>query len=422
MSIGIIGTSIWQQNNRLLHRMTICSESRQTKLEEIKSALGVDELIYLSTCNRIEILYSAPDSVQPAQILHRLIDFFFKGKNDIPFFPNDFYNFQGRDAISHLFRMVSSLESLVIGETQITGQFKQAYYDAKDYNLVGPILDFLAQRALLIARNVKRKTSIGRGSLSMASLAGEALISHLSDIQNPIIALIGTGPMSSKLANYIKDSFRGELLFVNRTVNKAAEMAEKFGGSAVSLDEFLRSPAKINAIVSATSSDKPIFTNSFIEKLDNKSFPKIFIDLAIPRDFSSDFDSFPDVELIDIPQLKNHYQGNLREKFIEAGRANEIIQKEVNRYLSDQIEISLKPIINESYRESIEMANRALDKLFTNKLSTLDKKQQDAVYHLITKLIGHSSFQFIRILSEHMVEAQGAINSDSISVPKKQAV
>ena len=114
MSIGIIGTSIWQQNNRLLHRMTICSESRQTKLEEIKSALGVDELIYLSTCNRIEILYSAPDSVQPSQVLHRLIDFFFKGKNDIPFFPNDFYNFQGRDAISHLFRMVSSLESLVI--------------------------------------------------------------------------------------------------------------------------------------------------------------------------------------------------------------------------------------------------------------------------------------------------------------------
>jgi len=422
MSVGIIGTSIWQQNNRLLHRLTINPESRQTKLAELKSALGVDELIYLSTCNRIEILYSVSNPIQPSQILHRLIDFFFKGKNDIPFFPNDFYNLHCRDAVLHLFRMVSSLESLVIGETQITGQFKQAYYDAGNYGLVGSTLDYLAQRALLVARNVKRKTSIGRGSLSMASLAGDALLSRLSDIQNPIIALIGAGPMSSKLAKYIKDSFRGKLLFVNRTVNKAAELARKFGGSAVSLDKFLQSPAKIDAIVSATSSDKPIFAGSFLEKLDKKRLPKLCIDLAIPRDFSADFDSFPGIELIDIPQLKSHHQGNLREKFIEAGRANEIIQEEVNRYLSDQIEISLKPIINESFRESIAIANKALDKLFTNKLTTLDKKQQDAVYQLVSKLIGHSSFQSIRLLSEHMVEAQGRLDPDSISIPKKQAV
>ena len=419
MSIGIIGTSIWQQNNRLLNRMALNPESKQSRLNELKKALGVDELIYLSTCNRIEILYSAPDPVKPARLLHRLIDFFFKGTNDISFFPNDFYNLRGRDAISHLFRMVSSLESMVIGETQITGQFKQAYYDNKEFDLVGPVLDHLAQRALLVARCIKRKTSIGRGSLSMASLAGETLLSHLSDMQNPRIALVGAGPMSSKLAKYIKDSFRGELLFVNRTVDKAEELAEKFGGSAVSLDTFLQSPGEINAIISATSSDKPIFTKSFIEKFDNKSFPKVCIDLAIPRDFSGDYDSFPDIELIDIPQLKNCHQDNLREKFVEAGHANEIIREEVGRYLSNQIEISLKPIINESYQESIEMANKALDKLFTNKLSTLDKKQQDAVHHLVTKLISHSSFQSIRLLSEHMVEDQDVLNSDSLSTSRK---
>jgi len=422
MSIGIIGTSIWQQNNRLLNRMTLNPESKQTQLEELKNALGVDELIYLSTCNRIELLYSAPESVQQSQILHRLIDFFFTGNSDIAFFPNDFYNFQGRNALSHLFRMVSSLESMVIGETQITGQFKQAYYDAKEIGLVGPVLDHLAQRALLVARCVKRKTSIGRGSLSMASLAGDVLIQQLSDITNPTIALIGAGPMSSKLAKYIKDSFRGELLFVNRTVNKAEELAEKFGGSAVALDTFLQSPVKTDAIISATSSDTPIFTKSFIEKFETASLPTVCIDLALPRDFSTDFDSDPNIELVDIPQLKNHHQGNLRDKFVEAGRANEIIREEVNRYLSNQIEISLKPIINASYQESLEMANKALDKLFTNKLSTLDKKQQDAVSHLVTKLIGHSSFQSVRLLSEYMVEAKAESHPNHSAVPHKQAV
>lgn len=422
MSIGIIGTSIWQQNNRLLNRMTLNPESKQTKMEELKDALGVDELIYLSTCNRIEFLYSAPESIQPSQILHRLIDFFFKGNNDIAFFPNDFYNFQGRNALSHLFRMVSSLESMVIGETQITGQFKQAYYDAKEYGLVGQVLDHLAQRALMVARCVKRKTSIGRGSLSMASIAGDALMQQLTDIENPTIALIGAGPMSSKLAKYIQDSFKAELLFVNRTVDKAEELAEKFGGSAVSLDTFLKTPVKINGIVSATSSDKPIFTQSFIDKFDNESLPKVCIDLAIPRDFSSDFDSHTNIELVDIPQLKNHHQGNLRDKFVEAGRANEIIREEVNRYLSNQIEISLKPIINASYQESLEMANKALDKLFTNKLSELDKKQQDAVSHLVAKLIGHSSFQSVRLLSEYMVDAKAEGHPKGHPAPQKQAV
>ncbi len=422
MSIGIIGTSIWQQNNRLLHRMTLNPESRQTDLEELKKALGVDELIYLSTCNRIEILYSAPDSIQPSQLLHRVIDFFFKGANDITFFPNDFYSFQGRDAISHLFRMVSSLESMVIGETQITGQFKQSYYDAKEFGLVGPVLDHLAQRALLVARCVKRKTSIGRGSLSMASLAGDALVSHLADLEKPTIALIGAGPMSTKLAKYIQESFRGELLFVNRTVNKAEELAEKFGGSAVSLDQFLQAPGKISAIISATSSDNAIFTDSFIDKFDIDSLPKVCIDLAIPRDFSNDFDSNPNIELIDIPQLKNHHQGNLREKFVEASRANEIIRKEVGQYLSNQIEISLKPIINESYQESLEMANKALEKLFAEKLSTLDKNQQDAVSHLVTKLISHSSFQSVRMLSEYMVAVKSEGHPKGSHSPQKLAI
>ncbi|MCP4705581.1 MAG: glutamyl-tRNA reductase [candidate division Zixibacteria bacterium] len=421
MSIGIIGTSIWQQNNRLLHQMTLSPESKQAKLDELKEVLGVDELIYLSTCNRIEILYSAPESIQRSQVLHRMIDFFFKGAEDIAFFPNDFYNFRGREALMHLFRMVSSLESMVIGETQITGQFKQAYNDAKEYGLVGHTLDHLAQRALLVARSIKRKTSIGRGSLSMASLAGETISKQLKDIQNPTIALVGAGPMTSKLAKYIKDSFQAELLFVNRTVNKAEKLSDEFGGSVVALDTFLESPIKIDAIISATSSDRPIFTKSFIDKFDPDSLPTICIDLAIPRDFSNEFDSTPDLEMIDIPQLKNQHQGNLREKFIEAGHANEIVREEVSRYLSNQIEISLKPIINESYQESIEMANKALDKLFTNKLSSLDKKQQDAVSHLVTKLIGHSSFQSVRMLSEYMVEAKAENHAKHPGIRRKKS-
>jgi len=420
MKLGVIGTSIWQQNLRLLQRMTIDPESRETRLKDLKTALGVDELIYLATCNRIEILYAISDESQSGRILHRLIDFFFKNSKDISFFPNDFYHYQGKEAISHLFRTVSSLESLVIGETQITGQFKQAFNDCRDFGLTGITLEHLAQQALVVAKKVKGQTTIGQGSLSMASLAGDALQSKLENIEDPTIALIGAGPMTTKLAKYILASTKGNLLFVNRTVEKVEGLTKQFGGTAISLEQFLSNPIKVDAIVSATSASGPVFTHEFIENCGDK-IPKVCIDLAIPRDFSIDFDDHPEINLIDIPQLKSFHQGNLREKFIEAGKANEIVRNEVNNYLSNRIETSLRPIFNESYRETVNLANDALNKLFDKKLSNLDEDQQEAISRLVNKLIGHSSFNSIKMLSEFIVETRGEIKPDSITVPQKQS-
>ena len=204
-------------------------------------------------------------------------------------------------------------------------------------------------------------------------------------------------------------------------MDRAKKLAEQFNGRAISLDLFLKAPEKVDAIISATSSNGPVFTEEFLNSFVNQELPKVCIDLAIPRDFSSDFDTHSDVKLIDIPQLKSFHQGNLRDKFVEASKANEIVRDEVNHYLSNRIESSLKPIFNESYRESVELANEALNKLFSNKLSILNENQQEAVSRLVTKLIGHSSFNSIRMLSEHLVESRGEIKPDSIAVPQKKS-
>ena len=148
MEFGTIGTSIWQQNMQLLHQLTIDRDEKVSVLQQLKSTLGVEELIYLATCNRVEFIYTASDSVDRGAILHRLIDFFFRDSHTLGFFPNDFYHFTGKEAVTHLFRMTSSLESLVVGETQITGQFKQAYQEAVSAELAGPILGRLAEEQL----------------------------------------------------------------------------------------------------------------------------------------------------------------------------------------------------------------------------------------------------------------------------------
>ncbi len=423
MEIGIIGTSIWQQNMRLLEKLTLDREGKLDRLVQLKAVLGVDELIYLSTCNRVEFMFTISNGHSTARVLHRLIDFFFAGGRDISFFPNDFYQYTGRDAVRHLFRTVSSLESLVVGETQITGQVKEAAREAADAGLMGTALDTLIKEALAVAKRVRTETGLGEGSVSMASLAYEEIeraFCGRTDV--PTVALIGAGPMSSKMARYIAKTKLANLLFVNRTVEKAQKLADEFGGAAMPLAQFKDEAPRVDAIVSATACSHFVFTGEYLEKIDSAAAPIICIDLAIPQDFSPEFGRDGRVTLIDIPALKDREQTNLRRKFTESSRASEIVSEAVQAFLRSRLEISMKPILRDSYEQSLSLANRALDDLFEKKLAGLPEEQKEHVRSLVIKLIGHSSFQPARILSGHLVDLQDQLLLDIFGETRKEAV
>lgn len=422
MEFGIIGTSIWQQNMPLLEKLTLDRDKKNDILTEIKALLDLDELVYLATCNRVEFIYVTSRPNRGARVMHRLIDFFFSERRDISFFPNDFYHFEGKEAITHLFRTASSLESLVLGENQITGQIKQAYQDAADSGLVGPTLDSLIQEALNVARKVKSQTSLGEGSLSMASLAGNELSAGLASVENPLVALIGSGKMQVKLAKFVRESFGARLLFVNRTFSKAEDLADDFGGEAMPLDEFLNIPPAVDAIISATASVDPIFDGDFLDRLAGHGRHVVCIDLAVPRDFCLDFVDDDRVTLIDIPALKAKSQGSLRQKFVEAGKANEIVRNAVNKYLSNQIEVSLKPIFSDSYRETLETAEKALGDLFAKRVTSLPKEDQEAVLRVVNKLIGQSTFGPVRRLSQQLVEKGQELHLPDVATGFREAV
>ncbi len=422
MEFGIIGTSIWQQNLPLLERLTIGGEERKEVLSDLKTKLGLDELVYVTTCNRVEFIYSGVQEADGPPILHRLVDFFFHDGREISFFPNDFYHFTGKEAITHLFRTVSSLESLVVGETQITGQFKQACQEAASDGMVGPILDSLIKEALAVAKKVKRDTDIGLGSVSMASLAASQVREQIGGVDNPVVALVGSGAMTLKLAKHLKDSTKARLLFVNRTIKNVQALAEQFDGEAMALDDFVQSPPEVDAIVSATSASEPVFDCAFADRLPSRPRPVLAIDMAIPRDFVATFSTDERFKLIDIPRLKAMCQGNLRQKFVEVSKANQIVRDAVTKFLSDRIEGSLKPIFHDSFKESIALAERALDDLFDRHVTSLPQEDREAVQRLVTKLISHSAFQPVRILSNRLVESNSRLGLEELIPVRKSAV
>ncbi len=408
MEFGIIGTSIWQQNVKLLEHLTIDRDSRVETLKRLKDHLSLDELIYLSTCNRVEFVYVSSGRFGGSKLLHRLIDFFFRGQQGFGFFPNDFYHYTGREAVAHLFRTTASLESLVVGEAQIAGQYKEAYMEALATGLAGVALKDISEEALVVAKKVKRETAVGSGSVSMASLAADELASACNE--NSLIALIGAGTMTIKLARYVLDHKLGRLLFVNRTVEKAAKFVEQFGGSAISLDEFIAEPQQVDAIVSATAATEAIFDQNFLDRLPKQDLPVVCIDLAIPKDFCDCFGSSDKVRLVDIAYLRSQCSSNLRQKFIETGKANEIVREAVNVYMSDRIEVSLKPIFTDSFQESMQLAKRALDDLFAKKVTSLNDEEKDAIYRLVTKLIANSAYQPAKVLSDKLANLTDEID------------
>jgi glutamyl-tRNA reductase len=422
MGIGIIGTSIWQQNMPLLENLTIDREQRAEILQQLKSQLGLSELVYLATCNRIEFIYTSTTKDDKARLLHGLIDFFFSSGKSGTFSPNDFYHYTGMDAVTHLFRTTSSLESLVLGENQITAQIKSALQDAIKAELSGNELNSLIREALAVSRKVKSKTSLSKGAVSMASLASTEMCKTLKSIKQPSIALVGSGPMQGKLAKYINENLSASLLFVNRTVEKAQKLAEEFDGRAVSLEEFQAGPDPVDAIVSATAAPEPIFNSGFLGLLLQNEKNVVCVDLAVPRDFSDDFNSESSVTLIDIPFLKSKCQGSMRQKFIEAGKASEIVQDAVNNYLSSRIEVSLKPAFHDSYKESMELAQKALDDLFTKRITSLPAEERDAVSRMVTKLIGQSTFGPIKKLSRQLIGEQSEDYSDESRNVHREAV
>ena len=414
MTVGIIGTSVWQQNLPLIEKLTIDREIRDDEIARLKQKLDLTELIYLATCNRVEFIYVQNDQSNTKNPLHSLLDFFFSKGHDISFFPNDFYHYTGKEAVSHLYRTVSSLESLVIGETQITGQFTDAWTWSKESSISGPILDSLSRNALRVAKRVRRDTDIGRGAVSMASLAMNALISNLTNNEKPRIAITGSGPMTVKCAQYLQKNIECDLIFVNRTVSKAEGLAERFKGELLSLKSFKEDPGKVDAIISATASQCVIFNSDFLNRLSLTNDKVTCIDMAIPRDFSEDFADSDIITLVDIAELRAREQKNLRHRFVKVSRANEIVAEEVEKDYANRIETTLKPIFHQSYQESLAMAENAFSDLFEKRVTSLDESDRKAVMNLVAKLLGHSSFQPAKMLSDHLSDRAELLLSEDV--------
>jgi glutamyl-tRNA reductase len=407
--IGVVGVSVCTQgcgaqSVKLMGELTIDPEIRVEKLNELKKLAGIDELVYLATCNRVEFIFTTSNSAGVNEVRNRILDFFFQDKSSLKISPNDLYCKFGLEAVRHLFSVSSAIDSLVIGEAQILGQVKSAYFYAMENELAGDGLGRIFQQAFRVAKKIRTETEMGKNSVSMVSLVTSLIKDVVGKEGNVPVALVGVGEMSHKLAGFLIENEVSDLVFVNRTVNKAQLFVDKYGGRAISLNDFLNSPPDVRIICTATSSPEPIFSKSSMEKILVQNNELLLIDLAIPCDVDAELEKSVDnrLKIHNISTLKTISEKNRKQRFRDVDKARAIISAEVVRYHQSLIENELKPVFNLSYQQAKEYADKGLESLFNKNLSHLEDSDRDRITHLVNKLVSYSTFLPARTMADRI--------------------
>jgi len=249
--------------------------------------------------------------------------------------------------VRHVFRVASSLDSMVVGEPQILGQVKEAYAVARAAGTVQSYLDLLLTRAFAVAKRVRSETDIARHAVSVSFAAVELAKKIFAGLAGRAVLLIGAGKMSELAAKHLVEHGAFPVYVTNRTWSRAQDLARALSGVAVPWDEMDTALASVDIVVTSTGAPEPVVRASTVARAvqGRRARPLFFIDIAVPRDVEPGVDALDDVYRYDIDDLKQVVDANLRERAREAERAEGLVEREVTKFLARQGEVEVVPTI-----------------------------------------------------------------------------
>jgi len=290
---------------------------------KLKLNAGLEEVVLLSTCNRVEI-YGTTPWVQGK--IHRIFQQIAPDVDVTPFV----YVKEGVAAIEHLFAVTSGLDSMVIGETEIAGQVKNAYLAAKEAGLTGAVTNRWFQTAFQVAKEIRTHTAIGRGATSVGSVAVE-LAEKIFDrnLSKKTVMILGAGKMGEACVRHLAKSGAQSVLVANRCVERAESLAKEFGGRALSFEARMNALIEADIVVSSTGCPTTVLHKNEIAAIfpARGNRPLILIDIAVPRDIAADVEELENVYLYNIDHLETIVRENSKLREQELSRCNEILTR-----------------------------------------------------------------------------------------------
>lgn len=325
MSIQVVGLNHKSAPIEVRERVSFSCHNLASGLSLLKQRDAIEENLILSTCNRVEIYARVFDAREGFESIERFISDFHRVEPE--YFKKHLYSFCDMDAVKHLFRVASSLDSMVVGETQIFGQVRDAYAKAKEAKCAGNILGKVFAEAIMVGKKVRAETQIGKGAVSISSAAIELAQKTFKSLKNRTILIIGAGKIAELAVENLHRKGAKTILVANRTFLKAQELARSFGGVAIKFERIFEHIRDADIIISSTGAPHYILNKEHIQEImrQRNNHPLFLIDLGLPRNISPDAAGIRNVHLYNIDDLTCVCDANLKERRVEAQKAEQII-------------------------------------------------------------------------------------------------
>jgi glutamyl-tRNA reductase len=383
----------------LREKLAIADSALPRALQELQK-LGAAEAVVLSTCNRVEFAVSTPDELEPAIVLDQFLT-----QWQIPrgAFDGHLYRFESREAIQHIFRVASSLDSMVVGEPQILGQMKAAYKAAQKEGAVGGLLENVLTRAFSAAKRVRSETGIGQMAVSVSYAAVELARRIFGSLNGQRVLIIGSGKMGELAAKHLRRSGANKIFVTNRTHARAEEMARLFDGRAIDYAAFPAMLHEIDIVIASSGAPHVILTRDEMQRVigQRRNKPMFLIDIAVPRNIEPAVNEIDGVFLYDVDDLAGVVNANIKERENQARHAEAIIAEEVENMVARlRIEGVTPTIVN--LREQLEQIRSGeVARLFrgTPDFTSEQQKRIEAMTQSMINKIAHGPISELRHLA-----------------------
>jgi glutamyl-tRNA reductase len=350
-------------------------------LETLHGHPAIDEVLIVSTCNRVEVLLTTENS---AEAVAAVKEFLSESKQVDPVkFNESLYVYNDDEAVRHIFRVASSLDSMMVGEPQILGQIKESYRNATQKKTSGVVLNRLLHRTFFVAKRVRSETGIGDHAISISYAAIELGRKIFGTLEGKKILLIGAGEMAELAVEHLIRHKAKDIFVANRTFERGVELAEQFNGRPIRFEEIADHLQLVDIIISSTGSPDFIIGPGHVKGImrSRRNRPLFFIDIAVPRDIDPEINRLSNTYVYDIDDLKGVIEENIEDRNREAVKAERIIDEAVIRFRLWRESLSVVPTIVALRNKLDTIAEAELNKTL-QALSHLSEND----CHLITRM------------------------------------
>jgi len=410
MTFQLIGVNHKSAPVEVRERLAIPESRLPEALKRLTRHPGVDEGLILSTCNRVELIARTQNG--GADLRRFLGDYF---QMDQTVIDPHLYEYREKDAIRHLFRVTSSLDSMVVGEAQILGQVKEAYATARAVGAVQSQLDLLLTRAFAVAKRVRTETAVGSSAVSVASVAVELAKKIFGSLNGKSVYLVGAGKMTELAARHLLAHGAASIFVANRTYDRAIRLAEKFNGQAIEFQRLYETCDRADIVITSTGAPHAIFRREhgelFLSRRKNR--PMFFIDIAVPRDVDAEMNKLDGIFVYDIDDLQQAVASHVADRKKEAEHADEIINVEVERFQAKLQTLDVVPTIV-SLQDHLETIRQAEIDRVRGRLGQLTPEQEIALETLTRGIVNKIMHTPVTTLKSAAREAEATTVVDVV--------